>query len=152
MSMYVDMLRCVWNLFSSLKICVLPYFCDFHCFNWLCARVIRLHNVVVCLLVLKFYVSIDYLMFSSIIVYVFVVLWLRFYVVIDYHLVLLDYLLWFMACFGFVFYFNQLLYVLIDYKGLGAGGGGSIIFNWLHCILIDYLYQLLVFGWKQWSI
>ena len=72
---------------------------------------------------------------------------LKFSILIDYYFVLINYLLWFMASFGFAFYFNQLLYVLIDYKGLK--GSFSVIFNRLHRVLIDYLYQILVFGWNN---
>ena len=53
-------------------------------------------------------------------------------VVIDYCLILINYMLWFMDSFGFVFYFNRLQRPL--------GGGGFLAY------LIDYLYQLLVLG------
>ena len=51
------------------------------------------------------------------------------YVVIDYGFILIDYMLWCMASFGFMFYFNLLFYILIDYKGLRWSFTG--IFNQL---------------------
>ena len=70
--------------------------------------------------------------------------------VIDYYLVLIDYMVWFMASFGFVFYFNWLPYVLIDYKGLMGSFLG--IFNQLHLRFNRLLIPTFDFGWKQGSI
>ena len=55
---------------------------------------------------------------------------------------LIDYMLWFMVSFGFVFYFNWLPYILNDFKGLRGSFSG--IFNWL-CLHFNWLH-ILAFG------
>ena len=51
-------------------------------------------------------------------------------------------MLWVMASFGFVFYFNRLPYALINYKGLG-GFFLAYLIDYAY-VLINYLYQLLL--------
>ena len=71
---------------------------------------------------------------------------LKLFVLIGYRYGLIDYMLWGKVFFRVLFCFNQLPYILIDYKGLRGSFLAYLIDH--ICVLINYLYQLLILSEK----